>query len=287
MPRVLLAVNCQLDSSYQNREVLQSLYGDRFDAIAFVVNHSCATDKHYTNIISYWEPAPLGADNRCLCGNPFYGDHSIGVHTFHPRLQYVADNAEDYEFVLFVEDDCVLSPRVTANRVQELCANYDAVLPGIWLCNPTDSSWVWNRRVERYSNREGVKKYFDAARLREHWRNFSGAPFPPQPGVPMFAGFADFFILRVSLLRQIIADLQALEQVWHEIAIPTAILHHTSRIGLAEGIALWGDDRNRPLNELIAMLRSVDWLHPVKLSMYPSSRIRDAYRAIALTDHPR
>ena len=275
MARVLLVINCQADASYQNREVLHSLYSDRFDGLAFAVNHSCPTDENYTNIVSHWQPAPLGPHNKCCCG-----DHAIGVHTFHPRLQAVAERADAYEFIVFAEDDCLLSPRLNSLRIQQLCANYDAVLPEIWLCDYADASWTWNPYAAYYSELEEVKRYFDVSRLGRHWANYSGKTFPPRSGVPMFAGFADFFILRTSLLREVVADWLVLEHMWHEIAIPTAILHHTDRIGPTKWLALWGDDRNRSLEDLMAMLHTVDWLHPVKASRYPSSRIRDAYRWI-------
>jgi hypothetical protein len=286
MTDVLLVINCQEDASYQNRQLLHSLYSDRFD-VAFLVNRSCPTDERYTTIVSDWQPAPLDPDNRCLCVNPSLGVHAIGVHTFHPRLKAVAETANRYEFVVFVEDDCLLSPRVNPVRIQQLCADYEALLLEIWLCDPVNAPWIWNPFAGRYSEREDVKKYFDVSRLRQHWRDFSGNILPDQSGVPMFAGFSDIFILRTSLLREIIADLPVSESMWHEIAIPTTILHHTGRVGPINGIALWGEDRNRSLEDSVAILRTADWVHPVKLSRYPASRIQDAYRTVALLDGPQ
>ena len=286
MASVLLVVNCQADASYQNRRLLHSLYADRFD-MAFLVNRSCPTDETYTTIVSDWQPSPLGPDNRCLCCPASAGDHAIGKHHFHPRLKAVAEMANPYEFVIFVEDDCLLSPHVNPLRVQQLCADHDAVLPVIWLCDLADTTWVWSRYAAFYSNQDEVKKYFDRSRLRQHWHDFSGAMLPPQSGVPMFAAYSDIFILRTSLLREIIADLPITEKMWLEIAIPTTILHHTGRIGLVKGCALWGEDRNCSPEEAIAMLRAADYVHPVKLSMYPASRIQDAYQAVALLDGPQ
>ena len=287
MSRVLVAINCQSDFSYQNRELLQSLYGDRFDDLAFVVNDSCLTDKNVTNIVSHWRPAPLGPDNRCLCCPASVGDHTIGIHTFHPRLQYVAERANDYEFVLFVEDDCVLSPRLNAKRVQELCALTTPSCPAYGLAiRPMRPGFgiVTSKPIPKWEKSRIISTGLACGNIGRAFpaRRFLFNPMCQcSPVIPISSFYA------LSLLREIIADFQALEQVWFEIAVPTAILHYTSRIGLTEGIALWGADRNRPLEELIAMLRPVDWLHPIKLLMYPSTRIRDVYRAISLTDAPR
>jgi hypothetical protein len=283
MAEVLLVVNCQADASYQNRRLLHALYSDRFD-MAFSVSPTCPMDENYTNIVSQWQPAPLGPDNRCLCCPPSANDHGIGKHHFHPRLKAVAEAANDYEFVIFTEDDCLLSPRLNPGRVQQLCADHEAVVAGIWLCDPADTTWIWSRFVAPYSEREEVKKYFDCSRMGRNWQRYSGALLPPQSGAPMFAGYSDIFILRTSLLREITADLPITAEMWLEIAIPTMLLHHTGRIGTIKGVALWGEDRNRTPEEAIAMLRTADYVHPVKSSIYPASRIQDAYRAVAVLD---
>jgi hypothetical protein len=254
------------------------MYGDRFPDIAFAVGETCERDDRCTNIVTRWRPRLV--DHFCGACNPAYGPHPAGNLCFHPRLVEVAAAADGYEFVVFTEDDCVLAPRIDPTQIRRRCADMDAIVPFLSFCDRDDTSWVWTQHPTGYPAFDRVSDHFDRGRLLRHWAAFGGIPAPPVLYVPMFSGFVDFLVFRVDFIRRLVADLRVLEDVWHETAIPTAILHNTTRIGLADGVALWGAGRERSLEDLMGMLAAHDFVHPIKLSWFSDSEILDAYRRL-------
>jgi hypothetical protein len=282
MPRndVLLVVNCQRDASYGNRHVLTALYGDRFPEIAFTVGASCSIDNAFRTIVTDWEPSLV--DNQCACcpaSHP-WGRHPAGLHHFHPRLARLASLLDDYNYLVFVEDDCILSPRVDPEWVRSRCSGVDALVVHLVFCDRDGRSWLWGRHPTGYEAFDRVAQRFDRRRLLRHYAELTGLPAPPVAYVPMYSACSDGYIFRTDLLRRMAPDLEALAEVWVEAAVPTALLHHTARLGPLNGLALWGDDRNRPTADLFAALADHDFVHPIKLLSRDPREVEALYRGL-------
>jgi hypothetical protein len=275
--RVLLVINFATDFPYPNRHVLREMYAHRFDGLALSVSKTCPSDADFQHVVQSWQPSRF---IHCPCGNRELGEHSIHVHTFHSRLIDIAAAADGYEFVVFAEDDCILSPRLDAEHIRRRCQEYDALLSPIWPCYRDDPTWVWLHHESGYPEFDTVSERLDRQRLLSNWAAYSDIAAPDAPCVPMFFSFSDWLVFRVSFLQSILDDLRLFQDVWGESAIPTAILHNTSRIGRSNGIALWHSDRQQLLADLMHKLRDHDFVHPIKLLDYPREELLDAYRTM-------
>lgn len=282
-----LAVNCQLPRSHGNRDVLRALYGDRFPRMAFCVGPDSAPDFHpdpeCPTIQSPWRPSRF-LQHQCGACPPEYSRHPAGVHLLHPRLVAIAESPliDDADWLLFVEDDCLLGPHVTPQTLATRAGDAEIVLPPLWFCDRDDDNWLWPSHPTGYAAfaETGVADRIDRGRLLSHWETYSGHPAPPVLYTPLFGAFVDWILIRPALLRRLVPDLIALAEVWHELAIPTAVLHHTARIGLTNGLTLWGRDRHQPLDRLLAMLPGRDFVHAIKPSLYPPETLIAGYRAL-------
>ena len=121
----------------------------------------------------------------------------------------------------------------------------------------------------------------DRQRLLDHWKAVGGRLVgdDPDPLVPMFMGFSDWLAFPTEVLQRVARDCILLQEVWHEAAIPTAIVHNTATIQFARCRVLWGEDRNRPLAELMAMLPDNDFVHPIKFGQHGRA-IVEQYQAL-------
>jgi hypothetical protein len=276
--RVLLVVNFTLDATYRNRHLLATLYAGRFDGLLFSVSSTCVPDPAFVNCVQRWVP-PFR--HPCLCGNPALGQHPSALHVSHPRLAEIVWLAREYEFLVITEDDCLLAPWLDAAAVRQRCAEVQAAMPEIYYCPRDHATWSWAQHPAGCAAVDAVADTLDFTRLRTHWLAYSDNALPPEEPRPVFSAFVDFLVFRTEFLRQIAGDLVRLREVWHEIAIPTAVLHNTYRIRRTDGIALWGDERNRPLEQLLGELQEHEFLHPIKLSRYDPRDLLDAYRRLA------
>jgi hypothetical protein len=277
--RVILALNCQRPASYGNRGVLRALYGARFPEHVFLVGPGCVADPGYPTLRVPFEPWIPGPCPAC----PGLAPHAAGIHHLHPRLAAVAGLVGERDHVLFVEDDCVLSPRWTEAAVRARGDAADAWAGPLWWCDPEDDrGWCWPGHATGFAAFGRVDAAFDGARLARHWREVSGQELPPRLDVPLFGGFVDCLVLRGGLLRAMAADLERLAEVWHELAIPTALLQQTPRIGTLQGRALWGSERLRSLEALVGMLQAADFVHPLKLSWYEPAAVLAAYEQVGV-----
>lgn len=274
---VLLIVNCALDSSYGNRRVLQAMYGDRFDGLVFTVSATCPVDPRFRTIAQSDSPPPRPL---CICCNDELGEHGALRHSFHWRLLAADPVAADYDFVLFTEDDCVISPHWDADRVRRCGEDSDALSPAIRPCSRDNPDWVWTRHAAGYPAFDAAAERLDHRRLASHWADYGGSSLLPAAEPVMFYGFCDFFVASRRIWRGLMQDLDALRQVWHEAAIPTSLLHQTPRIGVSTGLPLWGSDRERPLSELMGLLDEHDFVHAIKLSQYSEAEILAAWSAV-------
>jgi hypothetical protein len=274
---VLLVLNCQPPIAYRNRRLLLDLYADRFPHVLFTVGPDCPADPSISTLATAWSPRLV--ENQCACCDPS-DRHPSGRHATHPRLVNVAKYAfsRGFSLVVFAEDDCLLSPRITPASILDRMSGLDALIPYLSLCDRDSEAWVWTRHATGYAALDAVSTGLDRARLLRHWSLFSGQPAPPIAYTPLFGSFADMLVFRVDLLLRMVPDLVLLQDVWHEAAIPTAMIHRTHRIGRLDGIALWGSDRDRPASDLIAMLDGKDYVHPVKLSALPGGEVLSVYR---------
>lgn len=275
----LLVINCQQALSYDNRGVLTSLYGDRFPSMLFTVGGTCPIDPAYPTLATDWTPRLR--DNVCACCDPSRDPHPAGRHATHPRLARVAEYARDrgHDLVVFVEDDCLLGPGVDDGSIRQRMEGRDALIPYVAYCDRDSARWVWTNHATGYPAFDVSARGFDRERMRRHYAAFSGEPAPPVLFTPMFGCFADMLVFRTELLAAMAPDLIALQDVWHEAAIPSALMHRTSRVDRLNGVALWGDGRERTRDELFGMLNVRDYVHPIKLSHYSASEARDAYAA--------
>lgn len=278
---VLLVANCQLPQSGANRGLLRSLYGERFPNLAFCVGPE--GDRAPDTIVSPWRPTRL-LHHQCGACPPEYSRHPAGIHQLHPRLVAIAESPliEGADWLLFVEDDCLLGPHVTPESLAAGAGNAEVVLSEVWLCDRDDDSWLWPWHPTGYEafNAPGVADRLDRERMLAHWGAHSGQPAPPVLYTPLFGAFVDWILIRPALLRRMAADLLAMAEVWHELAIPTAILHQTSRIGRSNGLALWGKDRHQPLETLLGLLPGRDFVHAIKPGLYPAEALIAGYRAL-------
>lgn len=274
---VLLIVNCALDSSYGNRSVLQAMYGNRFDKLVFTVSATCPVDPHFPTIAQRDAPP---ARPLCICCNDELGEHGALRHSFHWRLLAADPIAADYDFVLFTEDDCVISPHWDADRVRRCGDDFDAVSPPLRPCRRDNLDWVWTQHPAGYPAFDAASERLNHRRLAAHWADYGKSSLPPTADPVMFYGFCDFFLATNRIWRGLMEDLGALRRVWHESAIPTALLHQTPRIGVSTGLPLWGSDRERSLSELMGLLDEHDFVHAIKLSRYSEAEILAAWAAI-------
>jgi hypothetical protein len=235
-------------------------------------------DPEYPTIVTDWSPARR--DNQCACcpASEPWGRHPAGIHHFHPRLVQIARYAQNFEFIVFVEDDCLLSPRIDPKWVRQRLADAEALIAYVDFCDRDDRRWSWGRHETGYEAFDPVSERFDRRRLLDHHADRTGLPAPPVAYVPLFSGYCDALAFRAGFLRQLASDLEALAEVWMELAIPTAILHHTTRIGPFAGLPLWGSERDRPLSELFGLLANHDFVHPIKLLGKDPAMVRRSYR---------
>jgi hypothetical protein len=276
--KVLLAINCQLDESYDNRFVLSRLYADRFDDVVFCVAATCGRDNRFNTVTS--DAVVSNENDPCICGwHWLMGRHSAMIHCYHHRFADIAKAAEGFDFLMFTEDDCLLSPRLNADEVAHRLNSQDAVMGPIRHFQPARDPWPWAHHVSGWSALMDARVHFDVQRLVSNWIHYSGQAAPSEP-LPLFYAFCDFLMLRVEFLMQLQDDLCALRRVWHEAAIPIAALHNTHRIGRSNGLTLWNNDRFQPPDQLMAHLTVRDFVHPIKLRQCRPEHILQLYEAL-------
>jgi hypothetical protein len=276
--RVLLVVNCALDRSYENRHVLRALYDEQFDAFNLAVSQTCAIDPAYATIVQSWDINE--SQIPCPCGTEALGEHTTSIHSLHPRLIDIARHSEDFDYVVFAEDDCLIAPTIRSDWVVQQMAERDVYLPPIEFCPREHTTWVWTQHETGYPAYDRIAHRLTQKQLRDHWSQYSHEGLSHDERTPLFFGFVDFVIFRSEFLRDIASDLATLINVWHEVAIPTAVMSRTSRIGRSNGVALWGEDRQRTLDDLTSLLRQHDFVHPVKLSQYSHQSLCSVYSRI-------
>ncbi len=282
MGGVLLAINCQEDKLYAYRHLIAEMYAGRFDELAFVVNETCEPDPAFANVVATWKPPPYCPARECPCNDPYYGRHADGVHSKHPRLAELAAHSGGFDAVLFADTDCVLSPSLDSSAVLGMLEGVDVVMPPIEYRPREDWSWCWTHRESGYPSLDRLARYLDRGRLIDHWRALGGAPIdpePPPPLPPMFAAFSDWLAFRSDFLREVAPDFIAAQEVWHEVAVPTIILHATPRIRFSHCLVLWEGDRDRPLPWLVDELRRHDFVHPIKFGRH-GAELLEAYRGL-------
>jgi hypothetical protein len=280
---VLLVINCQEDTLYEHRHLIHGLYRARFPRISFLVNPSCPLDDRYANIVVRWTPPPFSPARECTCRHRHHDRHTQDLHIRHPRLIDVADAAVEagVEAVLYCDTDCILSPQLDARAIARRCREYDAITPPIVHHARGDRSWIWAYHDVGFPALDRVGRALDRQRLLDHWKALGGRlnGEDPAPLVPMFSGFADWLASPTDVLQRVARDYLVLQQVWHEVAIPTGIVHNTSRIQFARCRVIWGEDQNRPLAERMAMLRGNDFVHPIKFGRH-GREIVEQYQAL-------
>jgi hypothetical protein len=265
---VLLVINCQEDTLYEHRHLIRGLYQSRFPRISFLVNPTCPLDLGYSNIVVRWTLPPFSSARECTCRHRGNDRHTYDKHIRHPRLIDVADAA--VEAVLYCDTDCILSPQLDARAIARRCREFDAITPPITHHRRGDRSWIWAHRDAGFPALDRAGRALNRQCLFDHWKTVGGRlnGDDPAPLLPMFMGFADWLACPTEVFRRVARDCLVLQQAYHEVAIPTSVVHNTARIQFAHCRVLWGEDRNLPLDELLAMLRDTDFVHPIKFGQH-------------------
>lgn len=190
--RLLLAINCQLDSSYANRHILTDLYRGRFPDIVFVVGNTCRIDELFPTVVSSKSP---GTSVPCACATARVAPHPAEIHFLHPRLVAVSAISQAYEGVLFVEDDCLLSPHITAEELATDLETCDAVTAPLRPCFP-DDEWLWAGHGCGYPAFLPVADQFHTERVARNWRELN-SHYRSLPAMsPLAGGMSDWLLLR-------------------------------------------------------------------------------------------
>lgn len=273
----LLLIYFNYDEHYANRFVLSELYREQFANIGFLIHSSCTPDPRYRNFIAHWEAPELTEENRCL----HCGIRPAQYHNMHPRLAEITPQLAEFDAVVFMHDDVLLSPRFSAKWVEQQLREYDALLMKVWDLDPVrDSWWVWTNHSSGYPGVEKVASHFDQRALASNWKQRTGTELSVGERALAFWGEMDLSVLRTSLIRAMVDDLRCLQGVWTEVAMPTAILHHTANVGISGGLALWGDDRVKSFDELLALAAEHPFVHPLKVSELDPADAKRRYEAL-------
>ncbi len=277
--KTLLLIYFNYDEHYANRKILTELYRDQFAAIGFLIHGSCPPDPEYRNYIAHWQPPPLTEANRCVhCGT-----RPAQYHNMHTRLAEIAPQLMEFDAVVFMHDDVFLSPSFSAQWVAQALEGYDALLMKIGALDPKrDTWWVWTNHDSGWPAVARVAQHFDQSTLSRNWRERTGSNLPTDREALAFWGEMDLSVLRTSLIQAMIPDLYRLHEVWSEVAIPTAIMHHTSRVGISGGLALWGEEREKSFDELLALAEQHPFVHPLKASTLDPSEAKQRYEQLRI-----
>ena len=262
--KILLLIYFNYDEHYSNRKLLVELYREQFDSIGFLIHESCVPDPAFRNFVSCWQPPPLSEENRC----PHCGTRPAQYHNMHTRLAEVAPQLMEYDAVVFMHDDVLLSPSFSSAWVEHALGEQDALLMKLdWLDPIRNAWWTWTNHGCGWPAFARVAQFFDQRVFSSHWHAQSGEALPTDGPPLAFWAEMDLSVLRTSLIRDMAEDMMRLSDVWSEIAIPTAIMHHTSRVGISGGIALWGERRDLSLEELLDLAEHHPFVHPLKVSL--------------------
>ena len=259
----LLLIYFNYDEHYANRKLLAELYREQFAAIGFLIHGSCVPDPNYRNFVAYWQPPELTDENRCLhCGT-----RPAQYHNMHTRLAEIAPQLAEFDTVVFMHDDVLLSPSFSSEWVERALGNQDALLMKVGILDPDRTTWwAWTNHSSGWPAVARVAHQFDQYRLSGNWKMRTGVDLEVGKKALAFWGEMDLSVLRTSLIRKMVDDLMRLKEVWSEIAIPTAILHHTSAVGISGGLGLWGEARKKSFEELLTLVATHPFVHPLKIS---------------------
>ncbi len=144
------------------------------------------------------------------------------------------------------------------------------------------NDWMW---VDHETGRPSLARldgYLDPDRLWRNWCAYRGEPITPTPTErPIVSAWSDLLLAESRLMIEIARDYVAFQTVFHEIAVPTILLHATSQVGVARGAVWWGAERNRPLDQLLAALvePGAEFCHPIKFGTH-GDRLVHHYQAL-------
>lgn len=230
----------------RNCRPIHALYERRFPAIDFVLPGAVPTHANYHGF-------PFGS----------YQFHGL-VHGYLAARER-RDGHRGCRAYLFIQDDVLLHPSVTADTVLRLLGDvHGGLFPA---CNPFtgDGTWIWTQRI-----RNSVETQADSL----VGNGFEGLA-PAVPLRQLFFGVSDCFALASDVAGEFTALLAPLvaANVFPEAAIPTALFHAGSRA--AKPITVRGGtyvhhrerEKLRDPKFLDAFLASDSlFLHPVKLA---------------------
>lgn len=230
----------------RNCKALFDFYSDRFPDIDFVL--PCVAPNH-PNYYSY----PFGS----------FQFHGLIVGYLQDRLRTACSIVKSY---LFIQDDLLLHPRITAQFMNELLeSEYAAWFPSNYKYNLDWNEWCWADRIRNAFTRqrdyqigngfEGLSSVVSTQELRH--------------------GVSDCFGLRATLAPEFVYRLSPMvaANLFPELAIPTALFNTVSSAGMRmliqPGTLLWQEQRalvNDP--DFIKLFLSSDaaFLHPVKIA---------------------
>jgi len=230
----------------RNCRPIHDFYRRRFPAIDFVM--PCVAPRH-----------------------PHYFAYPFGSYQFHGLVHgYLKDqhreDAAGPRAYLFIQDDVLLHPRLSAAAVLDLLAGgHGGMFPVDHPYSLAAVDWPWTARVANSLERQMNPLYGNG---------FEGL----EPAVPLkrlHHGVSDCFALRADLVPDFLDRLGPLvaANVFPEVAIPTALFTAVRTAGLSiavrPGRFLWGESRDQVrdpafIAEFIAS--EAAFLHPLKIA---------------------
>lgn len=244
-------VGCQLvvifNHNYaRNCRAIHDLYVRRFPAIDFVL--PCAAPRH-PNYYAY----PFGS----------YQFHGLVHGYLRDRLRAGGHQPRAY---LFIQDDLLLHPRLSAAALEELLSRDCAsMFPFEMPYTLDEHRWFWSTRVRNTFQQQGDQLTGNG---------FEGLG-PVVSTRHLHHGVSDCFALRADIVPEFVERLAPMlaANLFPEVAIPTALYsatrHALRNVAVKPGWLLWHADRAQvrdPAFIRAFVASEAAFLHPIKLA---------------------
>jgi hypothetical protein len=203
--------------------------------------------------------------------NPNYYAYPFGSYQFHGLVHgYLSDRLRigglQPRAFLFIQDDVLLHPRLSASSVLSLLSqDFASMFPFNMPYTLKERSWAWSQRVGNT---------FSQQRDSLTGNGFEGL-FPALSSRNLYHGVSDCFALRADVVPDFVERLAPMvaANLFPEVAIPTSLYSATrrarSKVAVQPGWLLWGASREKVrdpayIQEFLAS--DAAFLHPLKIA---------------------